>query len=109
MATSGRPAGRSLGLRLGEGGSLLPQGNSVDDGRKRLFTEREIQMLFRHRQRELRSALQPLREICEPIEVHCVEFERLDAMDPLPAKPCRKLQGILVRIDGYARRGLARP
>ena len=42
---------------------LLPQGNSVDDRRKRLFTEREIQMLFRHRQRELRSPLQPLREI----------------------------------------------
>jgi len=42
---------------------LLPQGNSVDDRRKRLLTEREIQMLFRHRQRELRSPLQPLREI----------------------------------------------
>jgi hypothetical protein len=42
---------------------LLPQGNSVDDRRKRLFTEREVQMLFRHRQRELRSPLQPLREI----------------------------------------------
>ena len=42
---------------------LLPQGNSVDDRRKRLLTEREIHMLFRHRQRELRSPLQPLREI----------------------------------------------
>jgi len=42
---------------------LPSQGNSVDDRRKRLFTEREIQMLFRHRQRELRSPLQPLREI----------------------------------------------
>ena len=30
-------------------------------------------------------------------------------MDPLPAKPCRKLQGIPVRINGYARRRLARP
>src|SRR5258707_982210 len=30
-------------------------------------------------------------------------------MDPLPAKPCRQLQGILVRINGYARRSLARP
>src|ERR1700730_17307448 len=88
---------------------LLPQGNSVDHRRKRLFTEREIQMLFRHRQRELLSPWQPLREIWEPIEVHCVEFERLYAMDPLPAKPCRQLHGVLVRINGYARRRLARP
>jgi hypothetical protein len=42
---------------------LLPQGNSVDDRRKRRFSDREIQMLFRHRERELRSPLQPLREI----------------------------------------------
>jgi len=76
----GGPADRSLGLRIVRCGDaaeegapgapphlltrfLLPQRNSVDDRRKRLFTEREIQMLFRHRQRELRSPLQPLREI----------------------------------------------
>jgi len=63
-------------------------------------------MLFRHRQRELRSALQPLREICEPIEVHCVEFERLYAMDPLPAKPCRQLHScakdIVIALDRFA-------
>ena len=63
-----RPQGDlSAALRAARSGcgsaALLPQGNSVDDRRQRLLTEREIQVLFGHRQGELRSPLQSLREI----------------------------------------------
>jgi hypothetical protein len=58
MRASSAPLRESLLKR-----PLLPQRNSVDDRGERVFTERKIQMLCRHRQRELRSTLQPLREI----------------------------------------------
>ena len=70
--------------------------------------QREIQMLFGHCQGECRSALEVLREIREPVEIHCIQFECINAMDPLSAKPCRELRSILVCIHSYARRRLAR-
>ena len=65
-------------------------------------------MLFRHCQSERGAALQPFGETRKPLEVHCVQLQCIQTMNPFSAKPYRQLRGIFVCIHRDASRRLAR-
>ena len=65
-------------------------------------------MLLRHCQCERGAALEPFGEARKPLEVQCIQLERIDTMNPLTAEPCRQLRGIFMCIHGNASSGLAR-
>src|SRR5690348_7167638 len=65
-------------------------------------------MLLGHRQREGGAALEPFGQVGKPLEVQCIQFERIDPMNALSAEPCRQLRGIFMRIHGNPSSRLAR-
>jgi hypothetical protein len=56
---------------------LLTYGNSLYDTGQCLFAKGEIEVLFRHCQRERGAALEPFGELREPLEVHRIQFQRI--------------------------------
>src|SRR6185295_10050511 len=91
-------------------GILLPGSQDVacDFSAQRRAVDGDKEMAIGDREVEGGASLEAGNEACDELAIERVQLERFRAVDPLAGELREELRRRLVRIDGDARRGLAR-